>query len=200
MEKAAIVLNNIDFLMDKFCTDIKHANQVKNLTLLLFDKTEGVLHDFIKEDRKKLEMAALLHDLGHFYGPEKHHKQTFEIIKNNAIANVCQIDLLIIANIARYHRGKLPDKKHVGFMNLPSDKDREQVEALSAFLRIADGLDKNHLSLVSDLECTLEDANKILFIDIIASNQADLIDMNTLSKKKILFEKVFGTQVVFRLN
>jgi exopolyphosphatase/guanosine-5'-triphosphate,3'-diphosphate pyrophosphatase len=54
-------------------------------------------------------------------------------------------------NIARYHRGSAPKKKHRNFGML--DKAlRKRIAALSALLRVADGFDRGHVSAVADLK------------------------------------------------
>ncbi|MFA6989105.1 MAG: HD domain-containing protein [Candidatus Gastranaerophilaceae bacterium] len=193
-------LTNIEYLIKKFCVDSIHANQVANLAILLFDKTNIIAHNLPEKQRERLKIASILHDIGHFYGDEKHNQASFNIIIENGIEGVSPKDIAIIANITRYHRGKLPDKTHINFINLPNDQERKNVEALSAFLRIADGLDKDHKCLVKDLDCEFDKKNNVLFIDVIPVNKDFLLDMNVLLKKKVLFEKVFATQVVFRLK
>ena len=191
---------SIECLIKKFCVDLPHANQVANLAILLFDKTAGILHNLSEKQRKRLQIASILHDIGHFYGDEKHNQASYDIIVKNGVEGLSQKDIAIIANIARYHRGKLPDKTHVNFMNLPNDKARKHVEALSAFLRIADGLDRDHKHPAKDLDCEFDRENNIFFIDVIPVSKDFLLDLNTLSKKKVLFEKIFGVQLVFRLK
>jgi exopolyphosphatase/guanosine-5'-triphosphate,3'-diphosphate pyrophosphatase len=55
-----------------------------------------------------------------------------------------------IANVARYHRGTPPKRKHRNFGELDRSL-RDQVVRLSAILRVADGLDRGHVGTVDDL-------------------------------------------------
>jgi exopolyphosphatase / guanosine-5'-triphosphate,3'-diphosphate pyrophosphatase len=190
---------NIEYLTEKFCVDLTHANQVANLAMLLFDKTAGILHNLSQKQRKRLEIASVLHDIGYFYGSEKHNKNSYKIIIENGIEGLSEKDIAIIANVARYHRGKLPDKTHSNFMNLPNDKARKHVEKLSAFLRIADGLDRDHENLIKDLTCEFDETNNVLFVNLQPADKDFLPDITVLSRKKISFEKFFTVQLVFRL-
>jgi exopolyphosphatase/guanosine-5'-triphosphate,3'-diphosphate pyrophosphatase len=52
--------------------------------------------------------------------------------------------------VARYHRGSLPKKRHPSYGAL-SQKDRKTVSQLAAILRVADGLDRSHRCVVSQL-------------------------------------------------
>ena len=57
----------------------------------------------------------------------------------------------MIANVARYHRGSPPRRKHRNFGAL--DKPlRERIERLSAILRVADGFDRGHVGAVGDVQ------------------------------------------------
>jgi exopolyphosphatase / guanosine-5'-triphosphate,3'-diphosphate pyrophosphatase len=60
------------------------------------------------------------------------------------------VEQVCIANIARYHRGAHPTKKHKTFSDLEKPV-RQRIRRLSALLRIADGLDRGHLGAVTDL-------------------------------------------------
>ena len=58
---------------------------------------------------------------------------------------------VVIANVARYHRGEEPKRKHRNFGML--DKSlRRRIRRLSALLRVADGFDRGHVSAVGDLK------------------------------------------------
>jgi exopolyphosphatase/guanosine-5'-triphosphate,3'-diphosphate pyrophosphatase len=60
------------------------------------------------------------------------------------------VEQVIIANVARYHRGSPPRKKHRNFGDLDAEL-REKVKALSAILRVANGLDRGHVGAVGEL-------------------------------------------------
>jgi exopolyphosphatase / guanosine-5'-triphosphate,3'-diphosphate pyrophosphatase len=59
-------------------------------------------------------------------------------------------DQVVIANVARYHRGAPPKRKHRNFGELDRSL-RDQVERLSAILRVADGFDRGHVGAVGDV-------------------------------------------------
>ena len=61
------------------------------------------------------------------------------------------VEQIVIANIARYHRGARPRKKHgnYGALDKPT---RDRIKRLSAVLRIADGLDRGHMAAVADVK------------------------------------------------
>ena len=60
-------------------------------------------------------------------------------------------DRLLLALVARYHRGATPDpEKHESYAAL-SPEDQRIVARLGAILRFADGLDRSHTNAVQDL-------------------------------------------------
>ena len=63
-------------------------------------------------------------------------------------------DQLVVANIARYHRRALPSLRHSQFRGL-TEPDRRRVKILGGLLRLADGLDCQHLRHVRQVELTL---------------------------------------------
>jgi len=59
-------------------------------------------------------------------------------------------DQVVIANVARYHRGAPPRKKHRNYGALDREL-RARVRRLAAILRVADGLDRGHTGAVKTL-------------------------------------------------
>jgi exopolyphosphatase/guanosine-5'-triphosphate,3'-diphosphate pyrophosphatase len=55
-----------------------------------------------------------------------------------------------VALVARYHRGRLPTRRHPAFAALDRD-GRRRVRRLAAVLRVADGLDRGHAAAVDDV-------------------------------------------------
>jgi phosphate transport system regulatory protein PhoU len=55
-----------------------------------------------------------------------------------------------VAQVARYHRGRLPSERHPAFAALDR-AGRRRVRRLAALLRVADGMDRGHASAVGDV-------------------------------------------------
>ena len=62
------------------------------------------LHELPQEYEELLEYAALLHDIGYFYGYEAHHKHAYRMIMAADIPGLDEREKAIVANVARYHR------------------------------------------------------------------------------------------------
>ena len=132
--------------------DEKHAETVTSLTMQLFDSAKQIgLHNFGEEEKELLKHAATLHDVGDFLSFNNHHLHSHYIICNAELLGFNTEQIQIMANIARFHRKKLPCKKAmkgIGF----DEKTKETVAILSTFLRFAEKLDRSHCGLVKKAE------------------------------------------------
>jgi len=190
---------NILYILRKYELDPDHSNQVKKLALTIFDKTQGVLHDFSEKERDLLEAGAILHDIGYYTSAKGHHKNSAKIIKSETPEGFSKEEIEIIANIARYHRGKKPKESHEGYASL-SDSAKTLTRKLSAFVRFADALDNSHLSLIKDLDCVYDFYSQNLFI-ILKVNMPDFsLEINKAQSKKDLFEEEFKVKIKFRFE
>ena len=133
--------------------DPAHSEQVTALALALFDGLRG-LHGYSPAQRRLLEIAGRLHDIGWSRVVSgKHHKLSRDMILELPIPGLSKRDRLTCALIARYHTKALPDaSRHQEFASLDSDH-RELIEWLAGILRVADGLDCNHAAVVERLAC-----------------------------------------------
>lgn len=130
--------------------DLVHARHVARLAGSICAQLAGE-YGFSNSDRTVLEAAARLQDVGYLIDYEKHHKHSYHLILNSRLPGFQPHELELIANIARYHRGSEPKKKHDNFERLNSD-DQRTVRRLAAILRLAGGLDRSNSQLVQAVE------------------------------------------------
>lgn len=135
--------------------DRRHVEQVRLLALSLFEQLGGVL-GCDESERWLLEAAALLHDVGQMVSYRQHHRHSYQLIMHAERLNLSARDRTLVALVSRYHRKKGPKRKHPEFMALP-EPDRRVVLRLSALLRVADGLDRGHTSIVERVRTRLMD-------------------------------------------
>lgn len=144
--------DEVRILLDRHEVEPEHAHQVCRLALALFDGLAPV-HGYGPDDRRLLECAALLHDIGwSVSGPEGrgHHKASARLIREFPWSSLRPDEVRCVAAVARYHRKALPKPDHDDLEGL-GPVERTRVEWLAACLRTADGLDRQHLQGVSDL-------------------------------------------------
>jgi exopolyphosphatase/guanosine-5'-triphosphate,3'-diphosphate pyrophosphatase len=128
----------------------KHALAVRETALRLFDSLTDRF-ELGLDDRRILADAALLHDIGYHINYDRHHKHSYHLILHADLLGVTPEEQVLIANVARYHRGSAPRKKQRNYGSL--DKPlRRRVKVLSAILRVADGLDRGHVGAVGSLK------------------------------------------------
>ncbi|MEP6732997.1 MAG: Ppx/GppA phosphatase family protein [bacterium] len=127
-----------------------HSLQVQQLALRLFDAI-GARLGCTPDERATLADAALLHDVGYHINYDRHHKHSYHLIVHAELLGITPAEQIVIANVARYHRGSPPKRKHRNFGTL--DKPlRDGVSRLSAILRVADGFDRGHVGAVETLK------------------------------------------------
>ncbi len=168
----------------------QHSRQVTRLALRLFDELQAV-HGLGPTERFWLECAGLLHDIGLVEGPDGHHKASLRLILESPLLLFAGTERLIIANVARYHRAALPGEQHRHFARLKPTA-RRAVRFLAAMLRVADGLDYSHQSVVADLVC-LPSRHAVL-VRCTVSAEAEVERQRAL-KKSDLFVDAFKRQL-----
>jgi exopolyphosphatase/guanosine-5'-triphosphate,3'-diphosphate pyrophosphatase len=119
----------------KYYFDEKHATVVAKLAMQIFDQTKS-FHQLDDEARLILEVAALLHDIGHYVNVSNHHKHTFYLIESSPVIGLTTLQTNMIANVARYHRKSPPKMQHKPYEDL-QPKQRLIISQLAAILRLA---------------------------------------------------------------
>ncbi|MCF7934769.1 MAG: HD domain-containing protein [Synergistales bacterium] len=172
-----------------------HSRQVARLALLLYDQlqAQGCLA-LGREGREWLRCGALLHDIGWTGGQKAHHKRSLGMIREMPLGALFanHRDRMIVASIARYHRKALPSSRHSHYASL-SKADRKSVEQLGGILRVADGLDVSHRSVVRDLEVRMSAETVVLHV---AADRDPILERSRAVEKGTLFEKAFGRNLV----
>ena len=167
--------------------DEPHCRQVTALALSLFDQT-AELHGLGPVERELLEAAGLLHDVGFAVAQSSHHKHSLYLIRNADLDGWSPRELLLVANVARYHRKALPSERHADFMAL-DDPDRVVVRKLAALLRVADGLDADHFQVVEQV--VVVPGGRSLRLELRARDEPDL-DVWAAERNADLFALEFG--------
>lgn len=166
-----------------------HAHHVAKLALSFFDQTQS-MHHLEEREREWLEYAALLHDIGHHIRENKHHKHTYYLMTHADLPGFSSEEVAVMANVARYHRRGQPNIKHQGFRLLDRDQ-RKVVSCLSAMLRIADGLDRSHFSVVKKISI---EPGKLLRLHVFFRYDPEL-ELWTTERRVKLFEKIFRCRI-----
>lgn len=178
-------------LLRRYHGDEKHAECVRQVASKIFEKMG---EELALDDHAKilLETAAILHDIGVFIRHDQHNFHSSYIIKNSEIFGLSKTDKIIIAEIAKYHRGKVQPQDEEIFQML-ARTERMTILKLTAILRIADALDRGHVQKFEN--CSIEIQQNTMNIQTKNVKNTTLEKM-ALSEKAGLFESVFGYKVI----
>ncbi len=174
----------------RFHFDQAHGRHVAALAVSLFDQLEHA-HGLGPTDRRILMAAALLHDVGVFISSKRHHKHSLYIISQSELPGFTPTEILMVANVARYHRKGEPAEHHEAFVQL-SSSERTRVTRLAAMLRLADALDREHRQVVREVALSRDNGNVWLTLQ---SSGDLLLERWAVQHKAGLFEKTFGLKV-----
>ncbi len=172
--------------------DEQHASHVAGMALSIFDAL-SLPFGLTPHEKKLLEAASILHDSGYFISYSSHHKHSYHLIRHAELFGFSPRERELIAQIARYHRKSIPKRKHDAFQSL-KEKDQITVARLGGILRLADGLDRRRNSLVQDISCQFNGTAVTLNLGAAEDISVEIFGANA---KKDLFEKAFGSTVVF---
>ena len=178
-------------LGEKYRNDTRHVLAVAENCMKIFDLLNPI-HRFGPRLRVLLYVAAILHDIGRFVDPRKHHKHSCYLIQNSQLPGLSEHDMKMIAMVARYHRKAEPKPEHLEYSTLP-EADRVTVCKLAAIIRVADALDRAHQEKFKNAKFRL-DGNTLT---ISSQDYLDLtVEQLVLKSKMNLFRNIFGMKII----
>ncbi len=181
-------------LAERFGGGGVHENHVAALALQLFDSL-AELHRLEPADRDVLFAAALLHDAGRAIAASAHHKHGAYIVRNASLAGWRPEQIELIAALVRYHRKSLPKPTHPEWSGADLET-RRRIMGLGALLRIADGLDRRRLGVVSAVAPRIEPA----VVRLVVHAQQDVApELEGARFKADFFERAFGLRIEFEV-
>ncbi len=178
--------------------DEEHARRVTAIALELFDSAaKKGLHTMGKKERELLHHAAFLHDVGDFISFNDHHMHSHYIISHAELLGFSNREVLIMANVAKYHRKRAPKLRSADLRDL-DEKDQQSVIRLSTLLRMAESLDRSHCNLVQAVRFT-KAAKRSVKLIVTACGDPQL-EMWRMEEDRKAFKKAFGRELVVVLD
>ncbi len=171
--------------------EMEHSRHVAQLACSLFSQLADPCHLDLA-DLPLLEAAAKLQDVGYLINYDQHHKHSYHLIMHSRLPGFQPKELEIVANVARYHRGADPKRKHVNFQQL-SSRDQQRVRQMAAILRLAGGLDRSNSRQVVDIR--VDFARKHHVGLWLISSRFPEVDIWGARKRSKLFEKIFDVRL-----
>lgn len=178
----------------RYMFDEGHAAHVARLAGSIFDQLKG-RYGLDDHDRRILLAAAALHDIGTFVSTKRHHKHTLYLVSQSELPGFSPREILLVANVARYHRKSEPAPHHDLYVKLPAG-ERERVARLAAILRLADALDREHRQKVRSVRLIEKKKNEwVIQLD----GEGDLLlEQWALKRKAPMFSRAFGVKLTYR--
>lgn len=186
-----VVLSSCRAMGRRFHYEAAHAETVCTLARQLFDQTKA-LHGLGGRARVLLEAASLLHDVGVAVNNDGHHKHSQYLIQSSDLVGLTDEERQIVGMLARYHRKSPPQREHEDYMRLRR-KDRTLVERLTAILRLADALDRQHATVVRGVGVEIRE-DRVDLRPILASDEQTRLTLEgkAVEEKGVLFGQLFG--------
>jgi exopolyphosphatase/guanosine-5'-triphosphate,3'-diphosphate pyrophosphatase len=173
--------------------DLPHSEHVGRLATRMWVQLSEM--ELVRsDDRDILEAAAILQDVGYLINYESHHKHSYHLILNSDLAGFQPHELLLIGNVARYHRGSEPKRKHENYEQLSEDQQL-RVRHMASVLRLAGGLDRSHTQQVTGVR--LEREGDVLHI-VALSESLPEVDLWGVRRRAEMFERTFGLRIEAR--
>ena len=173
--------------------DANHAAAVEKFSLLIFDSLKKV-HGFSHRERRLLQAAAILHDIGKFVNSKYHDVYACHLLLDANIIGLSRSEMALVANIARYHSGSVPSMSHAEWAEL-MPQERLTAAKLAAILRLADSLDRSHLQKIQDIDIRQKD-NELVITG--RTNRDTVLEEWTFGYKSEFFTEVFGLRCVLK--
>jgi exopolyphosphatase/guanosine-5'-triphosphate,3'-diphosphate pyrophosphatase len=175
--------------------ELDHARQSAKLAVDIFQGLTE-FYELAPADARLLDAAARMQDVGYLINYDGHHRHSYHLILHCSLEGFRPEELEIIANVARYHRGAEPKKKHKNFQLL--DKDNQlRVLQMASILRLAGGLDRSYNQSVQTVE--IHGSKKQIEL-IVSADEYPEVDIWAARRRAGLFEKVFQAEVTIQWN
>ena len=179
-------------LAERCDDDPAHSAHVARLAVELFDAL-APLHGLDAAAREYLEAGALLANVGLVVAHSKHHLHAYYVIRNSELAGLTDLEIEIVAQIARYHRKSEPKPSHPEFAGL-EPRHQELVRTLAGILRVAIGLDRSHRRHVASVHAEVHPKRVVVLA--VPEQDADIgLELYAANERKALLERVIDRRV-----
>ena len=170
---------------------------VAALAVQLFDETVPI-HGLGPAERDLLEFGALLHDIGEHISRQDHDRHSAYLIEHGGLRGFSPQEVRILTTMGRYHVRGTPKPTFEPFAQLKR-RDRARAVALTAILRLAEGLDASHRGLVQAVRAEPVGPDRRLTFVLTVRAEPEL-ELWTVRRKQVLLERTLGVECAFRVE
>jgi exopolyphosphatase/guanosine-5'-triphosphate,3'-diphosphate pyrophosphatase len=186
--RRASVLN----LAAMYHVDRAHTEHVAHLALSMFDQLAALgLHPGDPAEREIVWAAAVLHDIGMTIDYDDHHKHTRYLILNSGLPGFSPRELVLIAEIARYHRKGTPSFSGE-LAPVVRKGDQAILDRGATLLRLAEGIERARDQAVHDVEFSAAgDAGGAVTLELAADEDVS-VSRWAAERETDLFARAYG--------
>ena len=146
---------SLNSLVDFYGCDVKHTEQVVNLSVQLF-KQLRVLHKFPRQYLRILKVASYLYEAGKTAGFYNFEKHSAYMILNANIYGISHRELVLASFVAASTGiDDINQFDWARYRELVNDEDIDSVRKMGVMLRIASCLDRSLSSIVNGINCDI---------------------------------------------
>jgi CHAD domain-containing protein/transposase len=189
---------SLDELRQRYPTNLRRAEHRRDLALELFDATQAT-HQLPDEQRRLLEVAALLQYLTENEEDEKANKSGYLFILSHPLTDLSEVDNKIVEDILGSLHGKVAYPPNRDPDQLLSPAEHEAL-TLAALLRIASGLDASQTQGTNIDRIELDSERLLILVN---GPQAKVDARRAKKAAKLwttLFKQKVRLQVVYQLE
>lgn len=171
-----------------------HIRNMEYLTMQIFDRMKKI-HGLGQRERLLLQIAVILHNCGKYISLSNVAECAYNIIMATEIIGLSNSERLIIANVVKYNTLEFCYYNELSTFSSISREEYLVIAKLTAFLKVANALDRSHKQKFKDATVTLQ-GNKLV---IAVSSQEDLtLEKGTLEERAEFFAEVFNVHPVVK--
>lgn len=173
-------------LFRRYAQPLAHVDRVRALAVELFDGLRE-LHPDGAAERRLLEDAATLHDIGMAIGYHDHHKHGAYLVSADSLPGFSHREHALLALLVHYHRKGDPKPGALRALLLPDDAAR--LARLAACLRLAEYLERSRSGRVRRVNVSV--TARHVRVEVVANGDAT-VELLEARKQSGLFRKAFG--------
>ena len=170
----------------RFAVDRRRAERVARNATSLYKSTLGILHHDKGDGRDLLWAAAMLHACGQHINLSSYHKHSWYLIRHGELLGYSDVEHLMVAAIARYHRRSLPKKRHEAWQAFSKREHRRIVSEMAILLRLAVSLDRRPENVVDFIEVQANSSELIFALHSIGGQDLSLEKWSLMNSSSII--------------
>ncbi len=192
-----MVMYSVEQFNTRFYVNVLHAKHVAMLADKIYEGLTLLdIIDLTEKERKILEVAALLHDIGRSINIYNIANHTFYLLTNVLLMGFTHRERLLTALIASFKNFKMMREKNRKYMDILSKEDEELIRKLGLILQLANTFDFSKQQSVKTIQIKRK-KTKVVVECVGLENLLEYESAENLLKK---YNKVFHNHFYLKIN